>query len=139
MLKLLMALAALLGAADPASRYAEGQVWEYRTRSGDEGSLLKIQSVEDHPAFREQGPVYHISVVGVRLGGQTGSVIQHLPVSRATLDASVTRLSDRPIPFPDAAEGISQWREAEGGVFAIPMSQIIDFVEQAVSGAPQSL
>jgi hypothetical protein len=87
MLKLLLALLLLPAAAAEPARYQAGQVWEYHTRPGDEGSLLRIQRVEDWPGG---GKVYHISVIGVRLGGIANQEIQHLPVSAATLDASVT-------------------------------------------------
>jgi hypothetical protein len=137
MMKLLLVMAALFGAAQPATpRYAEGQVWEYRTRPGEEASLLKIQRIEDHPAFASGGPVYHISVIGVRLGPQIASILPHLPVSRTTLDASVTRLSTRQAEFPSPDEGIAEWRQARGGVFTISMAEILDFVQQTVSPPP---
>jgi hypothetical protein len=123
---------ALVGAQAPQPDYAVGQVWEYRTRPGDEGSLLRIQQVEESgPA---PGPIYHISVIGVRfrqapLSGQ----LAHLPVSRATLDASVTRLSATTPSFPDVSPGIAQWREVRGGVFTIPLAEVVDMVERMVA------
>jgi hypothetical protein len=136
MLKLLLALlfvnAAGPPAASEAARYREGQVWEYRTRPGDEGSLLKIQRVEDWPAG---GRVYHISVIGVHFGGQTAPTeLQHLPVSARTLDASVTRLSTRDVAFPSADQGIGIWRENRGGVFDIPLVEILGVVEGQIGG-----
>jgi hypothetical protein len=137
MIKALFALAMMLGlpgqlsAQAPAPRYAEGQVWEYRTRPGEEGSLLRIQRVEPWPAGDAVGRVYHISVIGVRIGG---GIVQgempHLPVSRETLDASVTRLSTRPDAFPSPEEGIATWREAQGGVFDVPVAEILGFVDR---------
>ncbi|MDQ4086925.1 MAG: hypothetical protein M3177_02755 [Pseudomonadota bacterium] len=137
MLKLFMALAAFAGIgqqAPAANQYAEGQVWEYRTRAGEEESLLKIQRIEalgDPPR-----PVYHISIVGIRFGGPEGqSELPHLPVSRETLDASVTRLASRTVPFPTPDEGIAEWRSAQGGVFTIPVAEIVAVAEQAVREA----
>lgn len=126
-----MAGAQTAPAATPARAYAEGQVWEYRTRPQDEGSLLKIQRIED------AGSVFHVSLVGVRLGGSP-TEIQHLPVSRQTLDASVTRLSDSDTPFPDVAAGYAEWQRAQGGVFTLTMAEIVDFVEQALAGEPRA-
>jgi hypothetical protein len=136
MLKLLLGL--LLAAHAPPiapepARYQEGQVWEYRTRPGDEGSLLKIQRIETPPDGR--GPIYHISVIGVRLGARTGSQMQHLPVSELTLNASVTRLSAGNADFPSADEGIAMWRGAQGGVFDIPLAEIVGIVDRQMSGA----
>ena len=123
-------LSAVQTAPAPAPAYAVGQVWEYRTRPQDEGSLLKIQRIED------AGAVFHVSLVGVRLGGSP-TEIQHLPVSRETLDASVSRLSDSDVAFPDVAAGHAEWQRAQGGVFTLTMAEIVDFAEQALAGAPR--
>lgn len=130
------AAALLLGAAPPAPpkpAYAEGQVWEYRTRAGEEGSLLKIQKIENLPELAAKGPVYHLSVTGVHLGAGLAGALPHLPVSRQTLDASVTRLSTRRADFPSVEEGIAEWRRAKGGVFTVPMTEILGFVEQTIA------
>jgi hypothetical protein len=128
---LLIAVASAAMAADSPSRdYKEGQVWEYRTRPTDDGSLLRIQKIEVVPAFAQHGPVYHISIIGVHFSAAPISgELQHLPVSRETLDASVTRLSRSVRPFPDANAGIQEWRAANGGVFTIPVAKIISSVE----------
>lgn len=136
MLKVMLLLAMVVGSAvqGPAgSRYAEGQVWEYRTRPGEEGSLLKIQRVELPPGTGPGAEIYHISIIGLHLNGQTE--LQHAPVSREALDASVTRLSDSRVAFPDVMQGISEWREARGGVFTIPVAQIAQIVDQAIRRA----
>jgi hypothetical protein len=127
----------LMGAAPPEASYAEGQVWEYRARAGDEGSLLKIQKIEEVPAFAARGPVYHITIVGVHLGPDAIlGALQHAPVSKTTLDASVTRLSKSPAMFPDVEAGIAEWQTSQGGVFDIPVAQIIEVLDQAMRGAP---
>jgi len=142
MLNLVATLLILVGAAvhpPPVDRYAEGQVWEYRTRPGDEGSLLKIQRIELYPnaPAGEGRRVYHISVIGARLGPQrTPTDLQHFPVSQATLDVSVIRRSDSRASFPAPDEGIAAWRQAQGGVFTIPVAEIVDMVEQAVRQQP---
>ena len=126
------ALGAAGGAVAQADRYAEGQVWEYRTRPGDEASILKIQKIETGGAYEKVGPVYHISVIGFKLTNPAVvPVLQQAPVTRATLDASVTRLSPRKDAFPDATEGIASWRKANGGVYTISVAQIIDGTELA--------
>lgn len=141
MIKALFALAMMLGlpgqlsAQAPASRYAEGQVWEYRTRMGEEGSLLRIQRIEPWPAGDAVGRVYHISVIGVRIGGPEGPAeLPHMPVSQVTLDASVTRLSASTAAFPSPEEGIATWREAQGGVFTVPLAEILGFVDRMLQG-----
>ncbi len=134
MLRILAALASLVlltGLSEP-DRYVAGQVWEYRTRPADSGSLLKIQRVEQDPTL---GPIFHISVIGLRLRNQDiDPVLSHTPVSLETLDASVTRLSTKGSTFPDPAEGIAEWRSARGGVFTITVAEIVELVDRQTSG-----
>jgi hypothetical protein len=130
---ILLAAAGLSGQAPPP-KYVTGQVWEYRTRQQDAGSLLKVQRVEMLGLTK----VYHISVIGVHFStpGIAG-VLPHIPVSDETLDASVTSLSATNPDFPTAAldEGIVEWRSAKGGVFMIPMSQIIGIIDDQTAKA----
>jgi hypothetical protein len=125
--------------ADTPIQYQEGQTWEYQTRPEDTGSLLRIQKVEENPAFAKYGPIYHISVIGVRFrDAPLSGDLPHLPVSRETLDASVTRLSYSSVTFPAADPGIAEWRSAHGGVFTIPLADIISSVEQMFKhGSPR--
>ncbi|MEA3057295.1 MAG: hypothetical protein QOF34_110, partial [Sphingomonadales bacterium] len=112
---LLLSAGAATYAEPRQNGYQVGQVWEYRTRPEDAGSLLRIQKIEEIPASAKVGPVYHISVIGVHFGGSlAGAELQHLPVSRETLDASVTRLSSSKAAFPDPSAGIAEWRSAKG-------------------------
>jgi hypothetical protein len=132
---ILAALALLGDAPDSAgTRYAEGQVWEYRTRPGDENSLLKIQKVNDPDGPGPAEPIYHLSAIGVDLGPGVVGMLPHFPVSRETLDASVTRLSlETARAFPSATAGIEEWREANGGVFNIPVAQIIGIARDTLA------
>lgn len=123
----------LSGQASPP-KYVEGQIWSYRTRPQDAGSLLKVQRVEMMGAKK----VYHISVVGVHFAtpGIAG-ILPHIPVSDETLDASVTQLSAEKRDFPTSAldEGIDEWRKAQGGVFTIPVSQIVGIIDEQTAAA----
>lgn len=123
----------LTGASAPVHRYAEGQVWEYQTRAGDEGSLLKIQKIETVPELAKTGAIYHVSIIGVHFGGQSkAGQLQHAPFSKASLDASVTKLSRSTAAFPDATGGIAEWKEARGGVFTITVADAVTFVERTL-------
>ncbi len=124
---ILLAAVGLSGQASPV-KYEAGQVWEYRTRQQDAGSLLKVQRVE----MMAQKRVYHISVVGVHFSTSgIAGILPHIPVSEETLDASVTKMSATRQDFPTTAldEGIEEWRKAQGGVFTIPISQIVGIVD----------
>ena len=110
--------------------YSVGQVWEYRTAPEDSGSLLKIQTIETIGPETDPSEVFHISLIGIDLAGDGSNVsdLQHLPVSRKTLDESVTRLSDSAAEFPDYHEGLAEWRRANGGVFTISVAEIADVI-----------
>lgn len=125
----LTALVAAIGSPSHAAQptYAEGQVWEYRTRAQDIGSLLKIQRISN------LGPevVYHVSVIGLGMRRRDiPGLLQHAPVSRATLDESVIKLSSRNFPTIDFEEGVAEWQRAGGGVFTIPIAKIIELLDE---------
>jgi len=114
-----------------------GQVWNYRTRPGEEASRLYIARV-DHLANLT---AFHISVDGLRLknphlasGVQT--VLPHAPVDQEALNASVVSLAAESAPMPDISDGYARWREAydsgRGGVFNIPVAKIIEYIESIV-------
>ena len=127
MTKFLLLLGALMAMVSSPARYAEGQVWGYHNRPQDAGSLVKIQKIEQSPA----GTIYHVSLIGIHLGSNP-TVLQHAPVSQQTLDASVTNQVADPGTFPDAADGIAEWRRAHGGVFTVTLAEIADMLAQTV-------
>lgn len=104
------------------STYAEGQVWHYRTRRGEERSLVKIQRIEIDPDTGE--PIFHVSLTGLKW--PDADTLAHAPVSQTTLDLSVTRLSADPAQFPAADEGTAEWKAAEGGVYSVSLAEIVE-------------
>ena len=114
--------------------YAVGQVWEFASDAQTSVPLLRIQEIASFDSGGNSSEVFHISVIDVDLAGDGTfiTLVEHLPVSRQTLDASVTRLSDRSAAFPDYRSGMEQWRAANGGVFTITMSEIIAILRQSV-------
>lgn len=134
---MLLAAWAPAAAQDAPDRYVAGQVWEYRTRAGDEDSLLKIHQIDRTPS----GPVYHISLIGLAFGRGMpgGGEFGHMAVTRHSLDESVTRISPSAAAFPDPTEGIAQWRAASASAFDIPIAAIIDGVmTQIMSGGAKA-
>jgi hypothetical protein len=104
------------------SCYQEGQVWHYRTRPGEERSLVKIQRIEESPDADET--IFHISLI--RLAWRFGDALPHAPVSRSTLDRSVTHLAAVFPDFPSVEEGIAEWKRASGGVYAVSLAEIVE-------------
>ncbi|WP_428678635.1 hypothetical protein [Sphingopyxis sp.] len=100
---------------------SEGQVWEFRARGGEKHALVKIQKIELHPDDGDE--VFHISMIGLRC--LHGTELPHAPVSRQTLENSITRLAQDFGQFPDYRVGLAEWRRAKGGVFSISLAEII--------------
>jgi hypothetical protein len=118
----------------PAQNYTEGQIWTYKTRPQDEGSLIKINAVETDPRGQ---PIYHIAAINIKISSNAErQPLGHLPVSAQTLDASVTKLVKSDVDFPDGKDGIAEWRSANGGVFTITLAEIFDVVDQAINQQP---
>lgn len=122
-----------------AGDYAAGQLWSYKARPGEEASTLLINKVETDPKF---GQIFHISVSGVTIRdpkAPTGatSELPHLPVSKATLDASVTKLLSTAHANTAYLDGYNIWRPAfdqgQAGVFTIPVREVVNVVEQTIS------
>lgn len=142
-LLLMLFFATCAGTAMPIesnkSTYAEGQVWTFHPRPGEDGATLLINRIESHPKL---GEIFHVSVFGVRLDNPViaGAVITelpHFPVSRETLDKSCLQLQGMREPNPDYLPGYDHWREAfdagKAGVFDIPVAEIVDVVQQAIA------
>lgn len=129
-----LAMAALLGGAAPADRFAAGQVWSYKARPQDANSLIKIQRVELVNAQR----VFHVAVSAVHLRNGGVTDLPHLPVAEESLEASdIARRNDVfPVGLADTDEGIAEWRRAEGGVFTVPFAEIVEIVDRTLSGGP---
>lgn len=124
-------LAAFLFAGPLAAaerEYAVGQVWAYDTAPEDKGSVIQIREIEQIGPADQPMTVYHISMAGISVGQDMAIGVGHLPVSRATLDASVTEMVEDAPPFDDYTEGKAQWEAANGGVFTISLREIAGIV-----------
>lgn len=135
---LIMALLSFFRIAS-AQDFAEGQVWSYKTRKGEESSRVLINKVETNPKL---GKIFHISVSGVkvknpRIAGGMSTDLPHFPVSEETLKKSLTQLSGKSRPNPDYHEGYQTWKSAfdkgKAGVFTIDVADIVGAVEQAIN------
>lgn len=120
-------------------QFSEGQVWHYRTRGTEPNSTLLINKVEVEPKL---GEIFHVSVRDVRVKNKhapdgLSTELPHFPVSRVTLQASVTKLVGRAPINLEYREGYETWRKAfeEGnaGVFTIPVAEIVGNVESIIN------
>lgn len=121
-----------------AEKFAVGQVWNYRTRPNEEQSRVTILKME---SSENDSTIFHISIEGVQLQNPIKkdslvTKLPHLPVSRDTLEASVTTLHGTTDSLPDFSDGYRAWREAydkgNAGIFSVPLSEVVDFVESTL-------
>lgn len=121
------------------NKYDIGQIWEYQSRSGEEVSHIYIVRIDDHERL---GKLYHIYIDGVQVKNPyiergVQNIIPHIPVEERTLDESLTRLIEITEVLPDPSNGYNVWKQAfdsgEGGVFNIPVKQIIQYIEDATN------
>ena len=133
-----MSLISFFGIAS-AQDFAEGQVWSYKTRKGEESSRVLINKIEMHSKF---GKIFHISVSDVKvknpgIAGGVSTDLPHFPVSEETLRKSLTKLNGKSQPNPDYQEGYQTWKSAfdkgKAGVFTIDVADIVGAVEQAIN------
>lgn len=120
-----------------AREFSAGQIWAYKTRSGEEESRLLIDKVDVSPVL---GPIFHISITGLHVKHRDPSKITthlpHLAVSVRTLQASCTRLVGQSAPDAEFDEGYAQWKQVfeqgKAGVWTAPVAAIVQAVEDAM-------
>ncbi len=109
---------------------AEGQVWRYATREGEEDSRVHILRIESYP---HAGEIVHIAVTGLR---EPVKAISHVPITRESLERSGLTFESRSGSAPDFEEGYRTWREefdaGRAGVFTTTVAEIVGFIEQTV-------
>jgi hypothetical protein len=121
--------------------FKAGQIWNYKTRAGEENSKLTILKVETYEA---QGVVIHVALNGLRIknshdAGKLMEEAGHIPFSKEAILNSITNLDSEGNALPDFMEGYLQWKEAfdakKGGVFSVNVSEAVKFLEEAMSNA----
>lgn len=120
-------------------QFSEGQVWQYRTRASEPTSTLLINKIEVESKL---GEVFHVSVRDVRVRNKhapsgISTELPHFPVSRTTLQASVTKLVGTAPVNSEYREGYETWRRAfeagDAGVFTISVAEIVGNVESIIN------
>ncbi len=107
-------------------KFAPGQVWSYKARSGEQRSTVTILRVEKTPKL---GTIVHIRIDGVHFnnctGGPSPKLIEHAPFTRAALDASVTSEVGSVSKLPDYEAGYQDWLSHCGGVYSITVDRVV--------------
>ncbi|MFC5270775.1 hypothetical protein [Adhaeribacter terreus] len=120
------------------SKYKEGQIWAYKTRSNEKESFLTILKVEKEA----EGIIIHIAVDSAKIKNPNlkvgySSSIGHLPFSKEALNKSVTMLISNKNELPNYLDGYQEWRQAynkgEAGVFSITVAEAVAYVEETMN------
>lgn len=125
-------------------KFKVGQIWDYQNRTGEENSKITILKVEK---YHEKEIVIHIYVNGLKIKNElrpngVSDDIGHLPMSKESLNKSVTKLISENNKLPDFKEGYENWKEAfdnkKGGIFTISVSETVKFVEETMKSGKKS-
>ena len=134
-------LLSLAAAPAVAASFEEGQIWRYQTRPGEEASRLFIARIDRGIGTQT---IYHIYLDGLKLKnplyeGGVQDHLPHAPVTRQSLETSVTELLEESATMPDIAEGYAAWllafEKGQAGVFTLPVNQIVQHIEDAFAQA----
>lgn len=137
----LMLLLAFGVAPAAAQEFREGQIWRYDTRPGEENSRLFIARIDRGLGNQS---IYHIYLDGLKLKnplfpGGVQDHLPHAPVTRQTLQSSVTALEQEGAAMPDIAEGYATWllafEKGQAGIFNQPVKEILQIIEDAFAQA----
>jgi hypothetical protein len=120
-------------------KYHVGEQWNYRTRPGEERSVLTVLKVESSPKL---GVIVHVSLDGLRIESSHApdgvlETIGHMPFAEHAIDDSVTTRVAAGIAVPAESEGYQEWRRAfdagEAGIFTISVGEGVSFMAEALS------
>jgi hypothetical protein len=120
-------------------KYHVGERWHYRTRVGEEDSLLTVLKVELSQAL---GVIVHVRLDGLRIEnprapGGVSETIGHMPFSEASIDSSVTTRAAMDASVTADDGGYDEWRRASdaghAGVFTISVAEGVDLAAVALS------
>ncbi len=125
----MLALAAAEAADAP--NFQVGQKWTIK----DSSVTIVIGRIEP---FGDGLTAISVSVFDVPCPpalGCTTTAVQHAPFDSATLAASVDKLIDTHAPLAPGFEGgYATWKQAKGGVFIVPVSQLPELLFKTMDG-----
>jgi hypothetical protein len=120
-------------ATDP--KFHVGDVWEYKTRPGEEHSRLTIVRIDDSP---ELGIIVHVAVDNLTWKDCQDSPIPesvpHMPFARKAVEASVTKQVASVRSLPDYKNGYGEWKEAyskkRAGIYIVAVQDEVSVAEK---------
>ena len=125
-----------------ATKFEPGQVWRIKGRPQDGDAHVAILAVTEHATI---GPICSIAITNVHIrnphvDGGVQHMLPHTPVTAAVVEASVKELVAEDGPTandPEFESAYQEWLEPfeaeKAGVFTIPLTEILDLIEETVS------
>jgi len=121
-----------------SAKYHAGETWNYKTRPGEQGSILTVLRVESAPKL---GVIVHVSLTGLKIrnghspSGFSGE-IGHMPFSEEAIDRSVTTRIGTANALPDFEDGYREWRtgfeKGKAGSFSITVAEAVGYMESTL-------
>ncbi len=109
---------------DGINFFLPGQVWQYITRKGEEGSTLTVLKIDE----LENDAIIHVRIDKINIGDKD-CYIEHLAFSASAIEASVTDFIKHLDILPELDEGYQQWKQAfdtgQARYLSIPVKEAI--------------
>jgi hypothetical protein len=122
----------LSNASDP--KFHVGDIWEYKTRTGEENSRLTVVKVDSSP---ELGTIVHIAVNNLTWKDCQNKPfpqsVPHMPFARKVLEASLSKKAGVEQSLPDYRNGYEEWKAAysqkRAGIYIIEVRDAVSVAE----------
>jgi hypothetical protein len=120
-------------ASDP--KFHVGDVWEYKTRAGEENATLTVVKIDSSP---ELAIIVHVAVDTLTWRDCRNQpfrqAVPHMPFARKVLEASLTKQVGEARTLPDYREGYDYWKTAysnkKAGIYIIPVRDAVSVAER---------
>lgn len=118
------------------AKFSVGDVWEYRTRTGEEHSHVTIIHLDVSP---DLGVIVHVAVNGIRLAncnhGPEPDNVMDMPFARKAFDSSVTKKVDSGQILPSGwQDAYGDWKNAysagKAGIYVISIADAVGVAEK---------
>jgi hypothetical protein len=122
----------LTDASDP--KFHVGDVWEYKTRSGEENSRLTVVKIDTSP---ELGIIVHIAVDNLTWkdcqNKPLPQSVPHMPFARKALEVSLSKQTGAVQSLPDYRNGYEEWKAAyskkRAGIYMVEVRDAVSIAE----------
>jgi hypothetical protein len=121
------------------SKFKVGQMWSYKTRSGEEKSFFIVVKVETHSKL---GNIVHIAVRNLKMRNPRSpdgisEDVDHMPFSEEALNRSAVKILKEKVDLPNFKDGYQEWRDAfeagHAGVYTITLAEAVKVMETTLN------